>query len=210
MDASLQRGLGFAVVALMLGIPYAGRLFRLLRLLFRGEFRPVVRHFGWWDGAADFFVEGTAAVLQWEVTGAYRIDLLPVGRWRKGNAAEIVVDARQRVFVLTAYGLFGRAQARLELPAGAVRHLELAALSRSTLAAAPRKAVQVATLAPLRKALEPTGKRWSPVLGDRPEPRDARLLQFPLSRVLRLGYVFSTRKYRQPLASAAEAGEGEK
>jgi len=192
------------VVALMVGIPYFGLVGRVLALLFRGQRKAIVNRFEWkgmdnGEGARSFYVEGSTAALCWEVQGAYRIDVLPIGRRLKGDAAEIVIKPGIDTFVLTAYGLSGKVQATLTMPTTLVKQLKVAPLGRGVAASAVPKKIEFGDYSPKTKRLHPglVPARFVPDVLRRMEPRFSRLSRVSFVGSLISQYRFSTRKYQE-------------
>jgi hypothetical protein len=65
----------------------------------------------------DILIIGTKLKLYWNISGAYRIDLLPIGENIKGNSAHIIINDKITHFTLVAYGFFGKkVETHLEIP----------------------------------------------------------------------------------------------
>ena len=204
LTSQQQALVALCVVALMAGLPYFGLVGRVLALLFSGQGKAVVNRFEWkgmdnGEGARSFYVEGSTAVLCWEVQGAYRIDVLPIGRRLKGDAAEIVIKPGIDTFVLTAYGLSGKVQATLTLPTTMVKHLKVAPLGRSVAAGAAPKKIELGDYSPKTKRLHPglVSIRFVPDVLRRMEPRFSSLSRASFAGSLISQYRFSTRKYQE-------------
>ena len=63
-----------------------------------------------------FVLNGGKIILNWKVTGAYRVDLIPIQKKIKGNSAQVIVSKDTTIFQLTAFTLRGRLRAELKLP----------------------------------------------------------------------------------------------
>ena len=62
-------------------------------------------------------LKGHILILTWKVRGAWRVDLEPVGRDLRGNAAKVVLDPSICRFSLKAYGIFAHpVSAEIEIP----------------------------------------------------------------------------------------------
>lgn len=203
-----QAVVALCIVAVMTGIPYYGFMVRILLLLFRRQLHAEVHRFDW--NAVDhessnrsFYIEGTALVLRWDVEGAYRIDVQPIGRRLKGNAAEIVITSGLDTFILTAYGLSGKVQVVRTLPQSAIKQLHVTALSRNVSAATAHKSVVVQSYTPKTKVLDTVLARYGFIKGalHRLEPRFSRLTRTSYVGSLALRYKFTTRKYQKVLDS---------
>jgi hypothetical protein len=70
-----------------------------------------------------FVLNGGKIILNWEVTGAFRIDLFPIQKKIKGNTAEIIVSRENTVFQLTVYTLKGKFKAELSLPIEEIKNV---------------------------------------------------------------------------------------
>lgn len=90
------------------------------------------------DASPDFIVKGSVLLISWEVTGAWRIDIEPIGRNLKGNAASIIFDPNCLQFTLKAHRFFSPAQvAVLNIPQSSCYRLENVRISDFSIASAP-------------------------------------------------------------------------
>lgn len=192
------------VVVLMAGMPYFGLVGRLMLLLLRRQMKAVVVRFDWFETGSGgsgrpFFVEDTTAILHWEVEGAYRIDVLPIGRRLKGNAAEVVIKPGLNRFVLYAYGLSGKAEAVLTLPTNATKQLSVAPMGRNISGGAAPKPVEIGSYHSTTKALQAKleNARFEPGTLHRIEPLHSRLAHKSFLGTLILKYRYSTQKYQK-------------
>lgn len=120
----------------MVLLPQFRIIFNVIRLTYSAEkteiidfeilFSPVISQEYQIIAAAspDFIVSGSKAVLYWKVKGVSRIDLTPLGRDIRGNAAEVVITPLNREFTLTVYGLSGKVSSTISIPAENIKTLE--------------------------------------------------------------------------------------
>jgi hypothetical protein len=144
-----QQAWGFFVLvcAAMAYAPYAGLSFRWIKLLISNE-KPEILDFSWrvssdhylmsakdkkyYLNAANqnFILEGGKLILNWHVKGAYRIDVLPVGKKLKGNTAVIAARRQQNEFKLIAYTTKGKLEKKLVLDLRLFRDLSTLNISK--------------------------------------------------------------------------------
>lgn len=140
-------GLFALICALMAFVPYAKVSFSFLRLLFSNQ-KPEINDFTWRvsedhyllkskgkryylnASKQNFILEGGKLLLNWQVTGAYRIDVLPIGKKLKGNTAVIAAKRSQNHFKLIAYTTKGRLEKELIINPELFRDLATVNLSR--------------------------------------------------------------------------------
>ncbi|MBM3164733.1 MAG: hypothetical protein FJZ80_04655 [Bacteroidetes bacterium] len=82
------------------------------------------------SGGKQFILEGGAIILSWHVTGAYQIDLEPVGADLKGNAAVVTAKKAHNRFVLIAHTLEGKLTQELFLEPTLFRTIDTFNLSQ--------------------------------------------------------------------------------
>lgn len=145
--SALHLWLLFAGTAvLMMVIPFLRHIRVLLAGLFSGE-RPMIHDFSWRlvpemalteDERSRYYVappvprtvvSGMAVLLNWQVTGAWRVDLLPVAVDVKGNSAWVTVDADRLTFVLRAHTWRGVLTKEIDLREIRLRYLKTLSLS---------------------------------------------------------------------------------
>jgi hypothetical protein len=140
-------GLFILVCAAMAYAPYAGLSFRWLRLLFSNQ-KPEILDFSWrvsqdhflmtskdktyYLNAANqnFILEGGKLILNWYVKGAYRIDVLPIGKKLKGNTAVIAARRKQNEYHLIAYTIKGKLEKKLVIDPRLFRELSTLNVSK--------------------------------------------------------------------------------
>jgi hypothetical protein len=121
-------------------IPYGKKLKKRLGILFRSE-KPKIVDFSWRhspdhailnvgsktyylhaNGKA-FIMEGGAIQLNWNVKGAYQIDILPVAKNVKGNGLTLTASVDQRAFTLVAHTWKGKITRTISFEADLFRTL---------------------------------------------------------------------------------------
>lgn len=149
------------------------------------------------ENVPEFYVEGSVAELAWEVTGAYRIDILPLHSRVKGNGMRFLFDSTQRHFVLRAYGLYGQTEAIVDLPLEKFQQLHHEPLSRNTTLASSLRTTHTQPPTwkeqPVRQPKVTGLVRTLPT--QRKNPLPSGLQRFELIHTLRSTYTFSTHKY---------------
>lgn len=118
----------FALLCFVLGsIPYGRYIKALLRYVvyrdplvierFSYHFLPSHQEIEREPTRPEFILKGSALMLSWKVTGAWKVDLEPVGHDLRGNAVTLVHGTRDQRFVLKAYGIFQKPVTReLQIP----------------------------------------------------------------------------------------------
>lgn len=140
-------GLFALICAFMAFMPYAKVSFKYLRLLFSNQKTEIV-DFSWRvskdhyllkskgmkyylnASKQNFLLEGGKLLLNWHVTGAYRIDVLPIGKKLKGNSAVIAAKRSQNHFKLIAHTTKGKLEKELVINPDLFRDLGTVNLSR--------------------------------------------------------------------------------
>ena len=90
------------------------------------------------DISPDFIVKGSVLLISWQVTGAWRIDIEPIGRNLKGNAAYIVFDPNCLQFTLKAHRFFSPVKvAVLNIPQSSSYILENTRIASFPIASKP-------------------------------------------------------------------------
>lgn len=149
------------------------------------------------ENVPEFYVEGSVAELAWEVTGAYRIDVLPIRTRVKGNGLRFLFDSRQQHFVLRAYGLYGQTEATFSLPQEKFQHLHQEPLSRNTDLVSKYRTPRIHPPAwkehPMRQPRVAGFVRTMPT--QRKTPLPSGLQRLVLDHTLSSHYTFSTHKY---------------
>lgn len=78
----------------------------------------------------DFIVKGSVLLISWKVTGAWRVDIEPIGQNLKGNAAYITFNPNCLQFTLKAHRFFSPIQvAVLNIPQSSGYRLENAKIA---------------------------------------------------------------------------------
>lgn len=126
-----------AVVLLFVLIPIGPLMGRAIRVFLSKE-QPEIRDFSWrripnYKLAEDEnrtlylqsekdsqCLQGTRLMLNWEVIGAFRVDILPIKKRISGNAALVTVQPFNRHFKLIAYTWKGKLSKELIIPSNAV------------------------------------------------------------------------------------------
>ena len=138
-----------SVSLVMAALPFARQIHAFIRYIF-GERSPVIHAFSYsfsgfptpgkthsnrsvHDVKSDVFLEGTRLHLHWKVSGARKIDLVPVGRDLRGDTATVVIDPKLSRFNLKAYGFFGlMAESVLDIPKDSFRCIRNRPLTEDT------------------------------------------------------------------------------
>lgn len=112
------------------------------------------------------FIDGCAATLIWEVTGARNIDIKPIGKSLKGNSATVIINASQTEYTLTATGFNGKTiTADIRIPNRDLYYLDVAPLGDLAVTGNNR----TLTTEPLNESL-PKNRRFTkdqPIVGSR-------------------------------------------
>jgi hypothetical protein len=149
---NIQMGLLIgAVVFAMVAIPYFDLIVRAVVIFFKKE-KPAILLFEYrlapdhlvhtdpQTGVAyyvkpsdpSFVLEGGKIMLAWHVTGAYRVDVLPLGQKLSGNVAHLIAHQQNRRFTLVAHTLSaGKLTRTIEIPENRFLSLRTARISRS-------------------------------------------------------------------------------
>jgi hypothetical protein len=78
----------------------------------------------------DVFIIGQKIKLYWKVDGAYRVDIVPIGKGLKGNCAHVLVTEGINKYELTAHGFWGKKESlEISIPENRVYHLDTTQLS---------------------------------------------------------------------------------
>jgi hypothetical protein len=133
--------------ALMAIFPFWNKIRKALRIKFTNQ-QGAIHDFSWrvapdhyllkvkdneyylQSNGKHFILEGGAIILSWYVTGAYQIDIDPIGFNLKGNSAVITAQKDRNHFVLTAYTLQGKLTKELILDPSLFRTLDTFNLSK--------------------------------------------------------------------------------
>jgi hypothetical protein len=133
--------------ALMAIFPFWNKIRKALRIKFTNQ-QGAIHDFSWrlapdhyllkvkdneyylQSDGKQFILEGGAIILSWYVTGAYQIDIDPIGFNVKGNTAVITAKKERNHFVLTAYTLQGKLTKELILDPSLFRTLDTFNLSK--------------------------------------------------------------------------------
>lgn len=139
-------GLFLILCIIMAFVPYAGVTFRYLSVLFQHE-KPEILDFSWrlaedqllqknqdksiYLNASNqgFILEGSKILINWNVKGAYRIDVLPIGKKLKGNTAIIAAHLVSNGFTLVAHTWKGKITQKLVINPALYRQLNTLNLS---------------------------------------------------------------------------------
>ena len=140
---------GILIAVVMTLIPFLNSIRKALLTLLRNE-RPEIKDFSWRiapetklteDGEREMYLtstskpfvyEGMVLQLNWNVSGAFRVDLNPVKKRIRGNSARVIIHAGQNQYQLVAYTWRGRLRAHLELSAAEVQSLNSLNLGQDT------------------------------------------------------------------------------
>ncbi len=159
--------------------------------------------------APEFIVNGSALMLSWKATGAWRIDIESVGKNLKGNAALIIFHGDRLRYSLTAHGFFCRPIVHiLEIPLTSVYRLEKKEISRTSIAQEPLARIESTpftqanvVVTPLTAAKQLNSKLFPKVAGlytgrlvCKGEGQKALYQKLDQHHILR-SYSFSTKKY---------------
>lgn len=138
----------FLVCALLMAIfPFWRQIKKAVRIKFSNQ-KAAIHDFSWrltpdhclltvkdneyylQSNGKQFILEGGAIILSWHVTGAYRVDINPLGDDIKGNAAVIAAKKERNRFILTAHTLEGKITKELMLDPSLFRTLDTFNLSQ--------------------------------------------------------------------------------
>jgi hypothetical protein len=128
-------------------VPYWGRVNRILRIHLRDE-KPEIIDFSWRVSpdhllafgkekryyirpeTTTFLLEGSVIRLNWDVRGAYRIDIPGIGNNITGNSVCVVARKNNRHFTLIAHTPKGKLERSIEIDLTLFRTLKTFNLSR--------------------------------------------------------------------------------
>jgi hypothetical protein len=77
-----------------------------------------------------FILEGGKIILNWDVKGAYRIDIVGLGKNVKGNTAHVIVRKNNLSYLLIAYTTKGKLYQQLEIDQSLIRNLNTFNISK--------------------------------------------------------------------------------
>ena len=77
-----------------------------------------------------FILEGGKIILNWDVKGAYRIDIVGLGKNVKGNSAHVIVRKNKLSYLLIAYTTKGKLYQQLEIDPSLIRNLNTFNISK--------------------------------------------------------------------------------
>jgi hypothetical protein len=141
LEPPLAWGLFVILAGIMAVVPFAGRWLKALKIKFANE-QAEILDFSWriipeikmssnydkqyyiTNSESPVLYEGMIVLICWHVTGAYRIDVEPLGRDLKGNNARVVIKKGKNRYLLTAHTWKGKLKRELELPSQPVRTLQ--------------------------------------------------------------------------------------
>jgi len=155
----------FACVALLLAImPYFGIIFKAIKVLLVNE-KPTIIDFSWRlipdakiarsDTGKDYYIsgndgvilyEGMVVLLNWNVKGAFRVDLLPIGKNLTGNTTKIIIRSTQTKFLLVAYTWTGKLTRELVINKGEILKINTFNISRETNFEQPATSLETSNL----------------------------------------------------------------
>lgn len=78
----------------------------------------------------NFLLTGSKIILNWNVSGAYRIDIEGLGKRVKGNTANVIVKNGMNSFVIIAYTLNGKLRKELNINPSLIKSLKTFNLSK--------------------------------------------------------------------------------
>jgi hypothetical protein len=125
LDAPILWGIFLLCATIMAIIPFWERISKLIRFKF-SDVQPEIHDFSWrlapdhflfrmkgkkyylQSEGKDFLLEGGKILLSWKVSGAYKIDLLPIAENVKGNTACIVARKNNNKITLVAHTSKGK------------------------------------------------------------------------------------------------------
>ena len=147
LETELQWIIFISVALLMALFPYMGFIGRYV-YLWLSNTKPQIVNFSWRlipdtriGNVADksYYVtrseksllfDGMVLMLNWHVTGAYRIDVFPLGRNIKGNCAYLSLRPGNNIFKLTAYTVKGKLSGELSIDSTEIRKLATVNISK--------------------------------------------------------------------------------
>lgn len=138
----------FIVCALLMAIfPFLSKIKKAYRIKFANQ-KAAIHDFSWrlapdhhvlkikdseyylQSNGKQFILEGGAIILSWHVTGAYKIDIAPIGEDLIGNTAVIAAKKANNHFILTAHTLVGKLTRELTLDPALFRNIDTFNLSK--------------------------------------------------------------------------------
>lgn len=78
----------------------------------------------------DFLIEGGKILINWNVIGAYRIDIENIGQNLKGNSAWVTVSKEKHAFKLIAFTINGKLEENIEIDQELIKSLDTLNLSK--------------------------------------------------------------------------------
>lgn len=222
---SMKQGLGLLglVALIMLSIPYGRIIFAFVRqIVYR---KPLIietfqYHFFSKDSGKeivnitelhpDYLIDGSVLMLSWQVSGAWRVDVEPIGRDLRGNAASFIFTGDCLQFSLKAYGFFRPPEVCvLQIPLSSAYVLDKKQISTSKIASEPlpgilslaftRSSPSTMSLNSNTRILQPglTNMRAEkPYTGT---PKQRSFYRFLDKKKILQSYSFSTKKYPNTL-----------
>ncbi len=149
LETELQWMLLISVALLMAIFPYMGFIGRYI-YLWLSNTKPQIVEFSWrivpdmkigHIADRNYYVtrsekpilfDGMILMLNWHVTGAYRIDVFPLGQNIKGNCAYSSLGPGNNIFTLTAYTIKGKLIGELIIDSAEIRKLATFNISRES------------------------------------------------------------------------------
>jgi hypothetical protein len=149
LETELQWMLFISVALLMALFPYMGFIGRYV-YLWLSNTKPQIVEFSWrivpdmkigHIADRNYYVtrsenpllfDGMVLMLNWHVTGAYRIDVFPLGQNVKGNCAYLSLRPGNNIFKLTAYTVKGKLSGELSIDSAEIRKLATFNISRES------------------------------------------------------------------------------
>ncbi len=130
----------------------------------------------------EYILSGSSATLVWEVKGASRVDLDPIGKSLKGNATDIIISKKNREFTLTVHGLNSSVSHTIVLPPEMIKTLETEKLSENTDLATFEHGTNTNTLlSKLPKTIELKKIKPKTLLNSRKQRKDSIIMKFNYS-----------------------------
>jgi len=137
-DLSILQGvlLLTPLILLMVFLPYYRIIFNVIWLTITGQkpeiiyfdilLSPIISEKEQILGAVepDIIISGSKATLYWQVKGASRIDLLPLGKNLRGNSTDVIISKTNREFSLTVHGLTGFVSSTISIPEENIKTLQ--------------------------------------------------------------------------------------
>jgi hypothetical protein len=147
LETELQWILFISVALLMALFPYIGFIGRYV-YLWLSNTKPQIVDFSWrlvpdlkigqiadsnyylTKSEKPLLFDGMVLMLNWHVTGAYRIDIFPLGQNIKGNCAYLSLRPGNNIFTLTAHTIKGKLIGELSIDSDELRKLATFNISR--------------------------------------------------------------------------------